>query len=73
MNEFSVHFFIMKNAGYKHHITLPQGSLQKQKHIGQCTQIHLLCHQPILRCGFLAATDYALKRPKALIYGILPQ
>ncbi len=30
-------------------------------------------HQPILRCGFLIATDYALKRPKALKYGILPQ
>ncbi len=30
MNEF-VHFFIMKNAGYKHHITLLQGSLQKKK------------------------------------------
>ncbi len=24
-------------------------------------------------CGFLVATDYALKRPKTLKYGILPQ
>ncbi len=46
---------------------------KKTSHIGQCTQSHLLCHQPISRCGFLAATEYALKRPKALIYGILPQ
>ncbi len=36
--------------------------------VGQCT----LCHQPILRCGFLASTKYVLKRPKALKYGILP-
>ncbi len=33
---------------------------------------YLLCHQPILWCGCLVSTKYALKRPKALKYGILP-
>ncbi len=48
-------------------------TIPSPKHIGQRTQSHLLCHQPISWCGFLAATDYALKRSKALKYGILPQ
>ncbi len=36
------------------------------QHILQCTLRHLLCHRPISRCGFLASTKYALKRPIGL-------
>ncbi len=87
MNEFIVHFFIMQNAGYKRfgfstilHCLKDLCKIKKNRafaktkkntYIGQCIQSHLLCHQPISWCGFLAATENALKRPKALKYGIL--
>ncbi len=86
-NEFIVHFFIMQNAGYKpfgfstilHRLKdlyknrIKIGPLQKQKKRSIYDNAHNAIRPFLGVVSVLAAAHYALKRPKALKYGILPQ